>query len=118
MSKYCQKALKDYKDRPTPDNETALFTCLTDQVNKQIDAKEKASKSASDFVSKIGDGLTLAGSITQSLINSQKSIGDFLKDMQAQYRLGESIAKSYKKLSVNIGIGYQNQELLGKSFLS
>ena len=116
MSKYCQKALKDYKDNPTPDNETALFTCLTDQVNKQIDAKEKASKSASDFVSKIGDGLTLAGSITQSLINSQKSIGDFLKDMQAQYRLGESIAKSYKKLSVNIGIGYQNQELLGKSF--
>lgn len=116
MSKYCQKALKDYKDNPTPDNETALFTCLTDQVNKQIDAKERASKSASDFVSKIGDGLTLAGSITQSLINSQKSIGDFLKDMQAQYRLGESIAKSYKKLSVNIGIGYQNQELLGKSF--
>ena len=116
MAKYCQSALDKYIKTPTPENEADLFTCLTDQVNKQIDAKERASKSASDFVSKIGDGLTLAGSITQSLINSQKSIGDFLNDMQAQYRLGEDIAKSYKKLSVNIGIGYQNQELLGKSF--
>jgi hypothetical protein len=115
-NQFCQSELQNFKQAATDDNEKTLLDCLTRAVNKQISAKEKASKSASEFVSKIGEGVTLVSSITQSFKNSQIQLAKFLKDYQAQYRLGEDIAKSYKKLSVNIGIGYQNQELLGKSF--
>lgn len=116
MAQFCSSELSNYKTDPTDDNEKKLLECLTKAVNKQISAKEKASKAASDFVSEIGKGARLSTDITDSFINSQKALAKFLTDYQAQYRLGESIAKSYKKLSVNIGIGYQNQELLGESF--
>jgi hypothetical protein len=122
MSQFCKSELNDHKNCDSnsatdcDDKAAKLLDCLTLAVNKQIKSKEKASKAASDFVSQIGDGVTLVSSITDSFKNSQIAIAKFLKNYQAQYRLGEAIAKSYKKLSVNIGIGYKNQQLLGESF--
>lgn len=111
LSKYTKEYLENH-----PEDANEVIGCLAQRIDDAIDGMKKATKSASDFVSKIGEGASLVSSIANSFKNSQKAIGDFLKDYQAQYRLGEEIAKTYKKLSVNIGVGYQNQELLGKSF--
>lgn len=112
----CSAQLAAYKGSRDPADLDKLIECLEERITNVAGDLERAANSADKFASAIGRGSTLASSISQSFINSQKELGKFLNNLQAQYILSEDIAKSYKKLSVNIGIGYQNQERLGESF--
>ena len=111
LQKYTKKYLQD-----NPEDIPGVVGCLSESIDKAIRGIEKASSSASSFASKIGEGATFAGGIATSFASAYKSLGKFTLNLREQYKLSEDIAKSYKRLSVNIGIGYENQEKLGSSF--
>lgn len=111
LSKYTKKYLKKY-----PEEISGVVACLAKRIDGAIEGMEKATQSAGDFVSEIGKSDDLFKSILGTLKNSYSEIAKFTTNLSGQYRLGEEIAKSYKKLSVNIGIGYQNQRLIGDEF--
>ena len=83
-------------------------------MSGKIDSYQNSA--ADTFASKIGEGANILDGITKSFAGAQKSVLEFITNFNQQYRLGEDIAESYKKLSVNIGIGYQNQKQLGEYF--
>lgn len=112
----CSSQLAEYKKTRDPADLDKLIVCLEDRITNVAKNLDDAAKSANKFASAIGRGETFASSIYESFLKSQQVLGEFLNDLQAQYILSEDIAKSYKKLSVNIGIGFQNQERLGESF--
>lgn len=89
---------------------------LREEVKKLKPELDKATSAADSFVTKIGEGDKLFKSITQSVKSVYTEIFNFGKSLTAQYRLGEQLAKSFKQTSVNIGIGYQNQKILGNEF--
>jgi hypothetical protein len=83
------------------------------EIRKGLDG---ATSAADSFVRKIGEGDKLFKSITQSVKSTYTEIFKFGKSLTAQYRLGEKLAKTFKQTSVNIGIGTQNQKILGNEF--
>jgi len=112
----------DCNNLPEIDDNTPLnvvgevIGCLKQQILDLKKPLEKATSAASSFVSKIGEGEKLFKSITQSVKSTYTEIFNFGKSLTAQYRLGEKLAKSFKQTSVNIGIGTQNQKILGSEF--
>ena len=116
MAQFCKNELEDLKKNTNKTTNDAFFDCFARELSGKIN---KYQNSAADtFASKIGESGALLDSIKNTFIDSQKAILNFTTNFSAQYRLGEDIAESYKKLSVNIGIGYKNQEKLGESFTS
>ncbi len=114
MAQFCEKELENLKNNTNRDTNNAFFDCFAKELSGKIN---KYQNSAADtFASKIGESGALLDSIKDTFLDSQKAILKFTTNFSAQYRLGEDIAESYKKLSVNIGIGYKNQEKLGESF--
>ena len=111
---FCQKELKDLKDNPNKTTNDAFFDCFARELSGKINSYQNSA--VDNFASKIGEGNDLLSSITESFKNAQTAVLNFVTNFNQQYRLGEDIAESYKKLSVNIGIGYQNQKQLGESF--
>jgi len=93
-----------------------VFTCLSERIGDLEGGFNKATKSAREFASAIGEGNDMVSSIFESFSKAQANAVKFATNIQRQYRLGEDIAESYKKVSVNIGIGYQNQRRLGDEF--
>ena len=94
----------------------AVFTCLSKRIGDLEGGFNKATKSAREFASAIGEGNDMVTSIFESFSKAQANAVKFATNIQRQYRLGEDIAESYKKVSVNIGIGYANQRRLGNEF--
>lgn len=111
---FCLKELEDLKKNTTQDTTNAFFDCFAKELSGKIDNYQNSA--ADTFASKIGEGADILDGITKSFAGAQKSVLEFITNFNQQYRLGEDIAESYKKLSVNIGIGYQNQKQLGESF--
>ena len=112
----------DCNNLPPIDNNTSLdvvgevIGCLKQQIADLKPELERATSAASSFVTKIGEGNKLIKSIGDSFGSVYKNIYEFGKSLTAQYRLGEELAKSYKQTSVSIGIGTQNQKILGNEF--
>jgi hypothetical protein len=93
-----------------------VFGCLNKRIGDLEGGFNKATQSAREFASAIGEGNDMVTSIFESFAKAQANAVKFATNIQRQYRLGEDIAESYKKVSVNIGIGYQNQRRLGDEF--
>jgi hypothetical protein len=89
---------------------------LRKEIGKIRKGLEGATSAASSFVSKIGEGNNLFQSMVGSVKSLYNSLLDFSTNLQEQYQLGEQLAKSFKQTSVNIGIGTQNQKILGSEF--
>ena len=111
---FCLKELDELKKNTTQDTTNDFFDCFSKELSGKIDSYQNSA--ADTFASKIGEGANILDGITKSFAGAQKSVLEFITNFNQQYRLGEDIAESYKKLSVNIGIGYQNQKQLGESF--
>ena len=101
---------QDYKD--LQDQITALRNDI-EEIRKQL---KGATSAASSFVSKIGEGDNLFKSMVGSVGSLYNSLLDFSTNLRQQYKLGEKLAKTFKQTSVNIGIGTQNQKILGSEF--
>ena len=101
---------EDYKD--LQDQITALRNDI-EEIRKQL---KGATSAASSFVSKIGEGDNLFKSMVGSVGSLYNSLLDFSTNLRQQYKLGEKLAKTFKQTSVNIGIGTQNQKILGSEF--
>lgn len=89
---------------------------LKTQIGELREQIKGATSAASSFVSKIGEGDSLFQSMIGSVNSLYNSLLDFSTNLQDQYKLGEQLAKSFKQTSVNIGIGTQNQKILGSEF--
>lgn len=122
MAQSCSNELQILKDT-NPSDKTAwsaayngVLTCLENKIDQYTANFDNAANSASRFASEIGRSDDFLTSISESFTNAYATLGNFVFKMSEQYQLSEQIAINYKKLSANIGIGYENQERLGKSF--
>jgi hypothetical protein len=89
---------------------------LQKQVSKLLEKQGDLNRSASAYVEKIGEGDTLWQSTYGSVKSMYSKLLDFSTNLQDQYKSAEQLAKTFKQTSVNIGIGYQNQKILGSEF--
>jgi hypothetical protein len=104
-------------DKNTPLNIVGeVIGCLKKEIAGLSGPLNNASSAAGSFVTEIGKGKMLVDGIAQSFASVYTEIYKFGKSLDAQYRLGEKLAKAFKQTSVNIGIGYQNQKILGDEF--
>lgn len=112
----------DCNNLPKIDKDTKLdvvgevIGCLKQQIADLKPELERATSAASSFVTKIGEGNNLFQSMVGSVQTLYGSLVKFSGNLQDQYKLGEQLAKSFKQTSVNIGIGTQNQKILGSEF--
>ncbi len=89
---------------------------LQKQVSKLLEKQGDLNRSASAYVEKIGEGDNLWQSTYGSVKSMYSKLLDFSTNLQDQYKSAEQLAKTFKQTSVNIGIGYQNQKILGSEF--
>ncbi len=89
---------------------------LQKQVSKLLEKQGDLNRSASAYVEKIGEGDNLWQSTYGSVKSMYNKLLDFSTNLQDQYKSAEQLAKTFKQTSVNIGIGYQNQKILGSEF--
>ena len=92
------------------------ITALKKDIDEIRGSLKGATSAASSFVSKIGEGDNLFKSMVGSVKSLYTSLLEFSTNLRDQYKLGEQFAKSFKQTSVNIGIGTQNQKILGSEF--
>ena len=107
------KKIKDTKDI---EELKKLTSELASDVFAASESAERFKNSIGESVKLIGEGASLFNSIKKATTSAADAIANFATSTTQQYRLGEQLAKSYKQTSINIGIGYQNQELLSKEF--
>ena len=100
----------DYQDLQDQIND------LKTQIGELREQIKGATSAASSFVSKIGEGDNLFKSMIGSVGSVYDSLLKFSTNLREQYKLGERLAKTFKQTSVNIGIGTQNQKILGSEF--
>jgi hypothetical protein len=122
MAQSCSNELGKLK-ATNPSDQTAwsaayndVLTCLEEKIDEYSANFDNAANSASRFASEIGKSDNFLTSISDSFTNAYATLGNFVYKLSEQYQLSEQIASTYKKLSANIGIGYENQERLGGSF--
>ena len=84
-----------------------------DKLSKTVEDLTANYQKSNESLSKTGD---LFADINNSLSNIVSNNASFVTDLSRQYDLAESLAKSYKETSVNIGISSKRQQEFGKTF--